>query len=76
NANSEHLAYGAWNSRGLRFITNNQAGNMIVNAGVSPMHVYVTCKAFAQASNAGTFYSSAYKSYYWGEAVRVAAAAK
>jgi competence protein ComEC len=76
NANSEHLAYSAWNSRGLRFITNNQGGCMVVNAGVEPMDVYVTCKAYAESLNPGNaVYDAKLQAYYWGEAVRTRAAA-
>jgi competence protein ComEC len=53
NAPSEHLAYGAWTTRGLPYITNNQAGSVIVDAGQSPAPVYVTNKTFA-ASVAGS----------------------
>src|SRR5262249_30673388 len=42
NANSEHLAYGAWNYRNLPFLTNNQAGCMIVDAEQNSMNLYVT----------------------------------
>ena len=42
NARSEHLAYGAWNYRKLPFITNNQANCMVVDAGETPMNLYVT----------------------------------
>lgn len=44
NANSEDMAYGAWNSRDLWFITNNQAGCMIVDIN-DGMHLYVDAQA-------------------------------
>jgi beta-lactamase superfamily II metal-dependent hydrolase len=66
NANAEHLAYGAWNYRKLPFITNNQAGSMVVDAESDPMGLYVTNKRFAEASNPDTFYSSTFKAYYYG----------
>ena len=75
NADSEHLAYSAWNNRELPFITNNQAGNVIVHAGSDPnMFVYVTCEAFAKASNSYSFYSSHFDAHYWGTASRKKAA--
>jgi competence protein ComEC len=64
NAPSEHLAYGAWNSRNLPFITNNQAGNIIVDASVDPIKVYVTHKPFAEAVNPNTYYSELFKAYF------------
>ena len=75
NAGSEHMAYSAWNSRGLPMITNNQAGSVIVDAGASPMDVYVTCEAYAKASNPlGAVYSSQFGGYYWGQVTRVESA--
>jgi beta-lactamase superfamily II metal-dependent hydrolase len=76
NAPSEHMAYAAWNNRGLPFITNNQAGNIILNVGVSPAEVYVTGAGFAKQLNPNTTYSSAYRAYYAGTVrIRKAAAA-
>jgi len=66
NADSEHLAYGAWNYRGLPFITNNQADCIMVDVGTDTMDVYVTCEAFAKASNPYTFRSDTFKGHYWG----------
>ena len=40
-APSEHLAYGAWKNRGLRYITNNQGGTLIADATTKPMTLYV-----------------------------------
>ncbi len=64
NANSEHLAYNAWNSRGLPFITNNQAGCMIVNIGDYGMALYVTHKPFAEKLNPATTYNEGVKAYF------------
>ncbi len=63
NARSEHLAYGAWNSRGLSTITNNQANCMVVDAGTSPMILYVTHEHFARRVNPVTFYNYAVKAW-------------
>jgi beta-lactamase superfamily II metal-dependent hydrolase len=57
NADSEHLAYSAWSNRGLPIITNNQAGNIIVDVDSDPMVVYVTCEKFAKSRNAYSFFS-------------------
>ncbi|WP_342723917.1 hypothetical protein AAFG07_33220 [Bradyrhizobium sp. B097] len=64
NANNGYLAYGAWNSRKLPFITNNQANCMVVDTNGSSMSVYVTNKIFAETSNSNTFYSEAHKAYF------------
>ncbi len=66
NAKSEHLAYSAWNYRNLPFITNNQAGCMVVDAGEDPVDLYVTNERFARAANSSTFYSNNFKAYYYG----------
>jgi competence protein ComEC len=46
-APSEHLAYGAWNSRQLDFITSNQAGNIVMDIASEHIDVYVENEAFA-----------------------------
>lgn len=63
NAPSEHLAYGAWDYRGLRKVTNNQAGCMIVDFA-DKMRLYVTHKPFAEQVNRYTFYSESLKAWY------------
>jgi len=52
-AKSDHLAYGAWTSRGLDKITNNQAGNVVLDIVGDQMHVYVENDAYAESRNAG-----------------------
>ena len=64
NARSEHLAYDAWNRRGLRKVTNNQANCMVVDASVTPMKLYVTHKNFALAVNPNTTYSQKFQAWY------------
>lgn len=66
NARSEHLAYDAWRSRGLSFVTNNQANCMIVDAGRSPMTLYVTHENFPRRVTPITFYSDLFKAWYIG----------
>jgi hypothetical protein len=66
NANSEHLAYGAWNSRNLYFITNNQANCMIVNADISPMQLFITNETFARKENPRTWYSPDFQGWFLG----------
>lgn len=48
-ARSEHLAYQAWNYRNLPYITNNQAGSVVVD--LDDGRVYVSNEAFARREN-------------------------
>ena len=66
NARSEHLAYGAWRSRGLAIVTNNQANCMVVDASQSPMVLYVTHENFARKVNRYTFEIPVFKAWYVG----------
>lgn len=68
NAPSEHLAYDAWNNRGLDFVTNNQAGSIILDVGVYPARVYVTCEAFAKAATQNATFDTTLKAYNVGTA--------
>ncbi|MEJ1362743.1 MAG: hypothetical protein RPU34_17010 [Candidatus Sedimenticola sp. (ex Thyasira tokunagai)] len=63
NAPSKDLAYSAWRSRGLPYITNNMAGSMIVDCDDN-MSLYVTHKEYAQDENPHTFYSERHKGWY------------
>lgn len=65
NAKSEYLDYGAWNSRNLDHITNNQANCVIVNTdGDRGMDVYVTYEVFAKKRNPYTFYDECFNGWY------------
>jgi beta-lactamase superfamily II metal-dependent hydrolase len=66
NAPAEHLAYSAWKNRDLGYITNNQAGSIILNAEVCPAEVYVTCNAFAKMVTAQATFDTTYKAYKVG----------
>ena len=70
NARHEYLAYGAWSSRELPMITNNQANCVVVDLGYSGytayLNLYVTNESFARAANAETFFSPALKAWYLG----------
>jgi hypothetical protein len=70
NARSEHFAYGAWSSRDLTIVTNNEANCMIVDTNTTPMELYVSNKEFAESRNRYTYYSDAHKGYYVGPIVR------
>lgn len=62
-APSEHLAYDAWNYRGLDHITNNQCG-CVVAEGSYEMNVYVENDKFAEKSGGITQYTNA-QGYYF-----------
>jgi beta-lactamase superfamily II metal-dependent hydrolase len=47
-APSEHLAYDAFSRREIHVITNNQAGNVIMDSGDNGIDVYVENRIFAQ----------------------------
>ena len=66
NAPHEHLAYGAWNHRGLSKITNNQANCMVVDVSPSPMVLYVTHENFARLVNSETYYDQIKGAWYVG----------
>ncbi len=63
NAPSKDLAYSAWRSRKLPYITNNMAGSMIVDCD-DHMSLYVTNEEFARDENENTFYSERNHSWY------------
>lgn len=64
NANSEHLAYSAWDYRKLEFITNNQANCMVVDCTGDNLSVYLTNENFARKVNPYTFFNEKYKAWY------------
>jgi hypothetical protein len=51
NAPSQHMAYDAWNNRDLPFITNNQAGCLVVNFDWDSISLYVTHLPYAKQRN-------------------------
>lgn len=63
NAPSKDLAYSAWRSRGLSYITNNMAGTMVVDCDDN-MALYVTNREYARDENSHTFYSEMHKGWY------------
>ena len=64
NAPSEHLAYGAWDRRGLPIVTNNQANCMVVDVSPGVMKFYATHENYARAKNPGTYYNDDVKGWY------------
>lgn len=65
NAKSKDLDYGSWNRRNLLHITNNQAGNVIMEiADTSTIRVYITSKAFAEEiSPSSVCFSEKYRAW-------------
>lgn len=68
NASSKHLAYDKWSNRNLQYITNNQAGTIILDPDGEDFEVFVTCEAFANAyaynQGSSTFYSETRGGWY------------
>lgn len=60
NAPSEHMAYDQWNYRDLLFITNNQAGTIILDVNGSALDVFVSHKPFAEEFVEGRSYETKY----------------
>jgi beta-lactamase superfamily II metal-dependent hydrolase len=48
-APSEFLAYDKWRSRGLDYITSNQAGNIVLECDADVIHVYIENRDYAEA---------------------------
>jgi beta-lactamase superfamily II metal-dependent hydrolase len=65
-APSEHLAYDAWRNRGLRVITSNQAGNVILEETLGWIDVWIENAKFA--ARAGCDHRAANGYYYLGSA--------
>ncbi|MDX2024310.1 MAG: hypothetical protein SF187_28975 [Deltaproteobacteria bacterium] len=64
NAPSEHLAYEEWNSRGLPFVTNNQAGNVVLDVQTDDvMKVLFSNETFARRHAPGASYDAALKAW-------------
>jgi competence protein ComEC len=53
-ANSGDLAYSAWRNRGLRVITNNQAGNIVLDCRDNKIHFFVENEEYAKANDCDT----------------------
>ncbi len=68
NASSDHLAYQPWYDRGLRILTNNQAGYIILDINSNGLDVYVKnetfAKAFAEKNDTATFKSDTLDAWY------------
>lgn len=69
NARSENLAYDAWRTRDLQYITNNQANCMVVDADDTPMKLYVTHETYARSINPSTTFDEGLMAYYCYEII-------
>lgn len=67
NALSEHLAYDQWNRRSLPFITNNQAGNILLDIQGPCIDVHVDHEPFAasfcEANGTRTIFNRSLKAW-------------
>ncbi len=64
NARAEHMAYPAWRNRKLEYLTNNQAGSMVVDCTGENLSLYVTNKVYAQVKNPYSQYSEKHQAWY------------
>jgi len=63
-AASEHLAYNVWDSRKLKKITQNQAGNIAIYPDSDGLNIYVENKKFAHSLGGDTNKEDEYGNYY------------
>ena len=63
-APSEHLAHDAWHKRDLPILTNNQAGNIVLDLKDNRIDVYVQNEIYAQAAGGNTNLTNRQGYYY------------
>lgn len=68
-APSEHLAYDAWRNRGLAYVTNAQAGNVIVDLSGDRPWIYTQNATFAISRNSATYRCPIRDAYLVGSVV-------
>ena len=64
NAPAENLAYSAWSYRNLPYITNNQAGCMVVDMNNIELPIYVTNEKFAKQQYIFTTFNDKFKAWF------------
>ena len=64
NAPAEDLAYSAWNYRNLPYITNNQAGCMVVDMNNINLPIYVTNENYAKQQYFLSFFNEKFKAWF------------
>jgi len=67
-AKSEHLAYQKWEQRGLKFYTQNQCGNMIIDTANGKFTIYIENETFARNCQSQTFQDT-FSGYYYLDSV-------
>ncbi|MDD5013763.1 MAG: hypothetical protein PHW73_01500 [Atribacterota bacterium] len=65
NAPAENLAYSAWSYRNLPYITNNQAGCMVVDMNNIELPIYVTNEKFAKQRYIFTTFNNEFKGWFF-----------
>ncbi len=66
-AESEHVAYDAWRSRNLTYITNNQAGNVVLVPQSDGVQAYVENIDFARTFTSGNLNDTRHGCYFIGQ---------
>lgn len=62
---SKYIDYNQWHNRGLKFITSNQAGNVVLEVHGNTLRVYVENFSFAQASGLDTNIKNSQGYYFY-----------
>ncbi len=65
-APSEHLAYDAWRNRNLAYATQNQCGNIVVDAGGDDLSIYIENDTFAEKAGGDTSKTNEQGYYFLG----------
>ena len=68
SAPSEHLAYGPWRNRNLKFITANQAGNIVLELDQAGINIFIENEEFASAKGL-KLYERNDQNYIWFDQV-------
>lgn len=69
-APSKDLAYSAWRNRNLSYITNNQAGNVLLEAHADGIDVYVENLSFARTQSAFNSSYTMHGCYFIGRVLK------
>ena len=64
NAPSEHLAYQPWAQRGFDYVTNNQAGTIVLDIGSAGLRLLFTNEAFAKRVDRGAVFDSGLNAWH------------
>ena len=64
NVPSDDLALSSWRYRNLPFVTNKQAGNIVVDIGVPRLPIYVSNSNYAKQENDSTYFSDNFMAWF------------